>query len=265
MPHVTTDDGTELHYAFESPESGQPTLVFLNGMTQSTEHWKTQVAHFRDEAGVLTYDARGQGQSELGGRDLSMPIHVSDLETLLDHLDQEHVHLLGFSHGSRIALGFTARHPSRVAKLLLCSLTAEPDARARTIIRSWREVLEAGGLEAMTWAALSDILGPEYLESHESIIDGIVEASLRRNSVEGARALMKGLETYPPNRDVAADIEVPTLVVSGEHDPLVDAEGAQQLAELTGGRHRHVEGAGHTIPIEKPNVFRDAVAEFIGL
>jgi 3-oxoadipate enol-lactonase len=265
MPHVTADDGTALYYECDSPDAGEPTLVFLNGMTQSTEHWGTQVENVRDDAGVLVYDARGQGRSEVGDRDVSMSLHLSDLTTLLDHLDLGPVHLVGFSHGARVALGFAARHRSRAESLLLCSLTVESNARARTIVRSWKHVLDAGGLEAMTWAALPDILGNDYLETHEPILDGIVEASLRRNDEAGVRALIDGLEGYPDNEALARDVEVPTLVLSGDEDPLVDEPGARRLAELAGGEHQSIEGTGHTIPIERPERFHSIVADFVGL
>jgi 3-oxoadipate enol-lactonase len=260
---ATTDDGISLHYEYaDGPEEATP-VVFLNGMTQSTQHWNSQVGRFEDQRPVLTYDARGQGQSELGEGTPTLDRHVADLAAILQEADLPEVHLAGFSHGSRIALAFAAEHPDRVARLVCCSATAEPTGLARTIVTSWQKTLDAGGLEAMTWSALPAILGSDYLEEHEAILEGIVRASLRRNSEEGVRALLEGMADYPPLEELAGRIDAPTLVLSADEDLLVEAEGARRLAEIAGGRHREIKGCGHTIPIEKPAKFHRRVAEFL--
>ena len=236
MPTIATADDTQLHYEFDDSAGERPAVVFLNGMTQSTQHWSTQVDLFSEDFRVLTYDARGQGKSELGDLAPTMDRHTDDLARLLDHLDLERAHVVGFSHGARIALGFAADKPGRLSRLVLTSATAEPTAMARTIVRSWREILEAGGLEAMTWAALPAILGDAYLEQ---------------------------LEDYPDLDSLAGRIEAPTLVVSASEDLLVDGDGAEKLAELTGGRHSEITGVGHTIPIEAPQEFHARVSQFL--
>lgn len=269
MPIHKTDDGTELFYEWDDGEwddgegPGAPVVAFFNGMTQSTEHWKTQVGYLQKQFRVLRWDARGQGGSEVG-EPITMDEHIADFVGLLDALEVERAHLVGFSHGARLALGVAAGRPERVERLVLCSATAEPTALARTIVRGWREVLERGDLEAMSWAALPAILGKDYLESHERILEGIVRASVRRNREEGVRALLAAMEEYPSVAEMAGDVEAPTLVLSGAGDPLVEHEGAAKLAELCGGEHRPVDGVGHTIPIEAPERFAEIVREFLG-
>ncbi len=262
MPTWTTDDGLNLNYKFdEGPDDG-PTLVLFNGMTQSTEHWSSQAERLSPDFGVLRWDARGQGASDVP-ESISMEDHLRDLAGLLDHLDVDRAHMVGFSHGARLALAMAARRPERVDKLVLCSLTAEPTALARTIVTSWKKTLEHGGLEAMSWTALPAILGNRYLEQHESILSGIVRASIRRNSEAGVEALLDAMDEYPDVAELARDVECETLVLSADEDLLVTREGAESLAELTDGTHRHFSGMGHTIPIEAPERFADTVRSFL--
>ena len=263
MPTHQTDDGLPLHYEHAEAPDGRPTVVFLNGMTQSTKHWERQMRLFGDDFGVLTYDGRGQGETPVGEAEVTMDRQVDDLAGLLDALGLDEAHVCGFSHGARIALGFAADRPDRVDRLVLCSATAEETARARTIVRSWRETLRHGGLEAMSWAALPAILGNAYLEANESIIDGIVRAAIRRNSAEGAAALLDAMASYPDLTDLADDVVSPTLVLSATEDPLVEAAGARRLAERAGGEHVEIGGVGHTIPIEAPEQFHRRVADFL--
>ncbi|MFP4599673.1 MAG: alpha/beta fold hydrolase [Persicimonas sp.] len=264
MPHITTQDGTSLHYETRGFDQEGDTVVFLNGMTQSTAHWNSQAKAFA-EAGfrVLTYDARGQGESELGDAELTLELHAEDLANLLDELDADSAHLVGFSHGARVALGVASFFADKLDRLVLCSATAEPTALARTVVRSWHEVLVAGGLEAMSWCALPAILGDDFLEQNEHILDGILRAAVQRNSPEGVRALLEAMMEYPDLSELAKKVSAPTLVISADEDLLVTRQGAGKLAELAGGRHTEVKGCGHTIPIEKPAEFRATVTRFL--
>lgn len=264
MPIFTTRESLHLHYSTDGWDTPGPALLFLNGMTQTTRHWASHVREFRKTRPVLTYDARGQGKSDPPPAIPSLEDHVSDLDQLLDHLEVDSIDLVGFSHGARVALGYAITHPERVRKLVLCSATAEPTARARTIIRSWQEVLAAGGLTALSWASLTDILGTRFLEQNERLLKNIVQASVERNEPEGVRLLLQGLAGFPPLDDLAGKIIMPTLVISATDDPLVTPEGGRKLADLCGGEHRLVEDSGHTIPIERPNLFRDLVQDFLG-
>ncbi len=264
MPTTTRpEDGLDLHYAAYGMELDAPAIVFLNGMSQSTLHWKSIARALSDRWRVVTYDARGQGKTPVGDLELTLERHAHDLAALLDHLGLERAHLAGFSHGARVALGFANHHPERLDRLVLCSATARPTALARTIIASWRGTLEAGGLEAMSWAAMPMILGDRFLEQNEKLLSGIVRASVQRNQEEGLRRLLDAMIAYPELDELARGVEAPTLVISGDQDPLVTADGARELALLCDGRHVEITGVGHTIPIEDPERFKARVEEHL--
>ncbi|MBA2664408.1 MAG: alpha/beta fold hydrolase [Bradymonadaceae bacterium] len=263
MPHLTSPDGCKLYYETHGFDHDGEVIVLLNGMTQSTQHWSTHTRALRDQYRVLTYDARGQGQSEIGTSPLGLDQHAADLIALLDHLQVHRAHLVGFSHGARIAMGFANYASHRLLRLVLCSATARPSALARTIVRSWYEVLNRAGLEAMAWSSLPTILGEQYLSQNERLLSSIVKASVARNSREGVTALLEAMMRYPDLESLAQNVRAPTLVISATADPLVEPAGAANLAELCHGDHLLLDHVGHTIPIEAPDAFRDAVIGFI--
>jgi 3-oxoadipate enol-lactonase len=266
MPELIQASGHKLFYEVAGSEAqGAPTVVLLNGMTQTTANWKTQARALGEHARVISYDARGQGRSDVGDEALELELHARDLVALLDHLEVSRAHLVGFSHGSRVALAFANHAPERLDRLVLCAATAEPTALAQTIIRAWREILRLGGLEAMSWASLPNIMGERFLEENREILEGIVRASVQRNSREGVERLLEAMIAYPSLAELARGVQAQTLVLWGERDLLVDGAGAELLAELTGGRAQMVADVGHTIPIEAPEAFRSAVVEFLGL
>jgi len=263
MPYFVTQDGCRLYYETQGFDSEKPVVVFLNGTMQSTVNWKPQTKAFNNRFRVLMYDARGQGQSDLGSHGLSLERHAADLGALLDHLEIEKAHLVGLSHGAKVALSYAAHSRERVDSLVLCSVTATLSHRARLSVRSWLGILKGAGLEAMIWASLPVVFGEDFLRDKERILDGLVKATVRRNSKEGLTALLEALTSYPPLSRIVGSLSIPCLVISASEDPLVTEEGARELAEICRGRHEHVIGVGHCVPAEAPDVFNKTVLEFL--
>lgn len=265
MPYLNRP-GAKLYYETheEGAQADAAWVIFLNGMTQTTMNWKSQARLLEGQARVLMYDARGQGKSEVGEQELMLGLHADDLAALCDELNIEQAHVVGFSHGARVALAFANAHAHRIERLVLCSATATPDAMARTIVQAWSEILRLGGLEAMSWASLPNILGRRFLDQNESLIEGIIKASTKRNSPEGVRRLLDAMMSYPSLDELAQGVSSPTLILSADEDPLVTLEGARELARLAHGEHVLIEGVGHTIPIEAPERFHQEITRFFG-
>lgn len=244
-----------------------PALVLLNGMSQSTANWMSQTRALSERFEVVTYDARGQGRTPVGDVPTTLDVHAADLLTLLDHLELSQPALVGFSHGARVALAFAARHPDRLSSLVLSSAGAGPDALRDAMIRAWAEILRLGGVEAMAWCALPDILGRAFLERHAGQLDAMVRATLQRNSAEGLGRLLEGLQGYPDARDDASRVTCPTLVLGAADDRLVAPARARALAEALDNAERveldTLAECGHTAPIEQPEAWRERVVRFV--
>jgi len=72
----------------------------------------------------------------------------------------------------------------------------------------------------------------------------------------------KGLE--PPAATRLRELHVPTLVVVGKHDaPDIHAIGQLICEGITGSQLVEIPGAGHTLPMEKPEEFNRVVADFL--
>jgi len=262
VPYFTTPDECNIFYRTYGIDTSKPAIVFLNGTTQTTLYWGNLVPVFSKDYGLLFYDARGQGQSDLGGAPLSLSLHVSDLINLMDHLAVERVHLVGISHGARLALEFALNFPARVKRLVLCSSGAQTSDRCRAIVRSWLEILKLSGLKAMAWAAVPAVFGSRFLRNHQKIIDKIVGAVVIRNNREALIAQLDAVLNYPTPDRIPADFAKATLIISGSQDLLVEPEDARQLAQRCRGRHEMLDGSGHSIPAEAPEIFQQLVLEF---
>jgi pimeloyl-ACP methyl ester carboxylesterase len=262
MPYFKTNDGCRLFYETFGVEPLKPAVVFLNGTTQSTVHWRPQALYFKGEVQILLYDARAQGKSEIGQSPLTLDIHVDDLFNLLVHIGLKKTRLVGLSHGAHVALAMAAKNPAQVDRLVLCSMAAEPSARARTALQSWGKILRTDGLEAMARAALPTIFGEVYLAKNRRILDKMVTAVATRNRADALLAHLDAMTRYPSPSVYSADIRQPTLVISGDQDPLVSSNGAARLAALCRGTHRRLPQTGHTVPFEAPDLFNQTLAAF---
>ncbi len=121
--YVTASDGVRLAWA----ESGAgPPLVkaatWLTHLDRDLDspvwrHWIEFLSgHFR----FIRYDERGCGMSDWDTRDLSLERWVRDLEAVVEAADiREPFVLLGMSHGAAVSIAYAARHPDRVASLVL--------------------------------------------------------------------------------------------------------------------------------------------------
>lgn len=263
MPYFTTRDECRIYYKTQDFDTSRPVVVFLNGTMQNTLYWKTHAVAFKDRFRVLMYDARAQGKSDLGKQGLSLDIHASDLAALLDHVGVLKAHLVGLSHGARVALAYAALSPDGVDRMVLCSASAVTTCRARLAVRSWLRILESSGLKTLAWAVLPVVFGENFLKQKQRILDGMINAMVRRNRKQALMAHLKALMAYPPLSQMAKDVRIPCLVLSGSDDPLVPEQGAGKLAALLGGRHKHINGIGHSIPFEAPELFDKMVMEFL--
>ena len=248
-----------------------PPLVIIGGMTQTLSSWGGQIRAFAADREVIVYEARGQGQTELSLDDVSPPVHVDDFRNLLVSLEIEGpVDLCGFSFGGRLALAIAAAHPERIRRLVISGVSAGRGVVGRLIIRSWREALRTGDLEALAWVSLTDILGPTYLERSRDLIEPIIKATVKRNSYAGIRALFDAAvddgedSPYAP-LTLAPRITAPTLLIAGELDRVAPAAELGELAAAfpTEAEVAVIAGVGHTVAIEAPEAWRAHVLGFL--
>jgi pimeloyl-ACP methyl ester carboxylesterase len=150
-----------------------------------------------------------------------------------------------------------------VFRLVVCSISTQASFRARIVVRSWYEILKTHRLEAMVWASVPYVFGSAYLRKNEKFIDRIVKTLVRRNKADALRAHLEALQHYAPLSRTLKQTPFLVLVISGDDDPLVTRDGAEEIARVCGGRHVHFKEVGHSIPAEAPVEFVQLVSDFL--
>ena len=98
-----TSDNLNIYFEIQGNENAKETLVFLNGLSQSTISWILTTPYFKANYKIILIDFIFQGQSDKTGDWRSFDQHAYDVLTVLNFLKAEKVIVIGLSYGSLVA------------------------------------------------------------------------------------------------------------------------------------------------------------------
>ena len=263
MPFFKSADNCQIYYECHAFKNDGPVVVFLNGTIQTTRSWWMQARHFQNKFRILLYDARGQGQSDLGQANLSLNVHVNDLIQLLDYLCVNRTHLVGLSHGARVACRFGAIAPERTDRMVLCGLGRNLNPRTAALLNSWNHILNSSSLETLAWSMLPIVFGEPFLKQHKSILNEMVSVIVKRNRTDAVKAHLRAMIQYLPVTDSIFELYPPTLIVTGNQDLIVQIDQSRALAKKLGAHLIKLKGVGHSPNMEAPEAFNQVIDQFL--
>jgi len=236
-------------------------LLLLHGFTQTGRGWDEVVRHLDGERyRAVAPDIRGHGAAATR-RPIDFAACVRDAVGLMRAPSE----LVGYSQGGRLALHVALAHPELVTRLVLVSATAgieDPEERARrraadAALAAW---MEAGG---RLMSEVADRWGAQPLFVTQSPeVAAAARADRLSNEPAHLAAALRGIGTgvMAPLWERLGELEMPVLVLAGEHDEKYVALGERLAAGLPAGTLTIVQAAGHALPLEAPA----AVAAAIG-
>jgi 2-succinyl-6-hydroxy-2,4-cyclohexadiene-1-carboxylate synthase len=177
--------------------------------------------------------------------------------------------LIGYSMGGRLALHFAAAHPGRVRRLVLESsspgLEIESErAERRAADEELAARIESEGIE---WFVDHWESQPMF-EARRRLDPGVWlrRRNLRlRNDPKSLAAALRGLGTgaLPSLWDRLERLDLPTLLVVGERDAKFAATAERMARAMPRARIARIPGAGHTVHLEAPSAWLEAVIGFL--
>lgn len=247
--------------------TGHP--VLLHGFTGCADAWGDEIVDGLAGAGLppVLMDLPGHGR-HVGATDPSLFTLTATLASVQDAGDWP-TDLIGYSMGARLALHFAVAHSERIRRLVLESgspglaTEAERAARREADAALAGRIID-GGIEAFVndWEA-QPLFAPRRRLAPEALAR---QRSLRlRNDPHSLAAALTGLGTgsLPSLWEALAGIPTPTLLIVGALDvKYVDI--ARRMAErMPDARVVAVPDAGHTVHLERPSAWLDAVVRFL--
>lgn len=228
------------------------TLVFLNGLSQSTAAWGAIAPVFANTHRVVLLDLADQGQSGSCSSFNSYDAHAADVDAALAHLGCARVVLIGISYGSAVAQHLLVNHPERYCGAVLLSTFAHNTALFDAIGESWKAALLAGGYALLLDVMLPTVLGASYFEKPLLPI-ATLKASRVAAGLQPDRLLrlMQATETRGDYRPALRGVRVQVHVVQGAEDVLIPPAVAEQVAaHIAGASFVVLPGVGHTLNLE---------------
>ncbi|HUE95284.1 MAG TPA: alpha/beta fold hydrolase [Longimicrobiaceae bacterium] len=172
---------------------------------------------------------------------------------------------VGLSMGGYVAFRLWARHPERVAGMVLADTRAGPDSEAAAEKRL--QQAERARTEGISWVPeemLGAVLGESTRRDRPDVVE-IVRKLMLEATPEGVARALLAMRERPDSRPLLPTIDVPVLVLVGEEDQLTGIEESRTIAEgVPGAELKVIPRAGHLSNLENPEAFEGAVLEFLG-
>ncbi|MBO3748272.1 alpha/beta hydrolase [Streptosporangiaceae bacterium NEAU-GS5] len=192
---------------------------------------------------------------------------ADDAAGLLEALGLPAAHVVGASMGGMIAQEVAIRHPSRVLSLVsIMSRTGakgvgEPTQAALGALMS----PPPSGRDEAIQRALSvwSIIGsPGYPMNVDRITTLAQRAYDRDHNPAGANRQLVAIVASPDRTAALRELDVPTLVIHGEDDPLIQVSGGTATADaVPGAKLLLFPGMGHDLPRDLWPDFVAAITE----
>ncbi|MEU4486196.1 alpha/beta hydrolase [Streptomyces purpurascens] len=256
-----------LAYEDKGPDSSrQPLvpkvpLVLVHGHPFDRTMWAPQLETFSADRRVIAPDLRGYGASPVTPAVTDFSGFARDIEALLDELKVESFVLAGLSMGGQIAMDCYRLFPERVSGLVLADTfpSAETPQGVRTR-DAMADRLLAEGMGGYADEVLERMVAPYAPDGVKAHVHGMMTAT----APEGAAAALRARARRPGYDDLLTRVSVPALVVVGADDTFTPVSDALAMhAALPDAALHIIDGAAHMPNLERPDVFDQALGEFL--
>ena len=254
----------------ETGVGGRP-LLLLHGLTGAKEdfvdHWDALA-----ERGwhVVAPDLRGHGASSHPGNtdDYTIARFEADVLALVDALSWDRFVLLGHSLGGMISQLVAIHHAGRLNALILMDTIGGPVPGGGVTFFLFKVAGRIFGVKLMARVLRKPPPGsPEsvrrlYAERPGWADD--VQAKILASSPVMSRSLMSELHDTPDRLPDLRTLDLPVLIIAGEHDIPGFVEASQAMAEaIPGATLTVIDGAAHSPQFETPDAWWATLTTFL--
>ncbi|MDA8708767.1 alpha/beta fold hydrolase [Hellea sp.] len=260
--------------AHASVGSGPPLVKAANWLTHLERDWNAPIwsplyQELSKDFTFIRYDERGNGLSDWEVEEITQSSFVSDLKTVVDHLNLDKFPLLGISQGAAVSIDYIVNNPGKVSKLILFGGYAKGwriDATPDTI--ATREAMMT--LTKTGWGqdnpAYRHIFSSTFMPTASSEqLAWFDEFQKETTSPENAVRFLEAFSSIDV-RDLLPKVDVPTLVIHSRGDQRIDWTVGRDIATaIPNAEFLTLDSENHLLLEGEPAAkqFLSAVREFL--
>ncbi len=247
------------HYKLEGTPNS-PVLIFSNSLGANYHMWDELVPHLLPYFQVLRYDTRGHGHSAVTQGEYSIQLLAEDVIQLADDLGIEQFAYCGLSMGGLIGQYLGIHYANRLSHLILSNTGAKIGDHARWTERAER--IATVGTEGMVQEFLDRWFSDDFIQTETSKIQQLTKMVAQCPNA-GYISCCAAIREADFRKEVGK-IAVPTLVITGDEDPVTNVEQAEFLADQIPNSHLFVMmGTKHLCATERPAEYAQKLIDFI--
>lgn len=257
---------------FRKPDPQKQSILFLHGFGGRSSDWDETISLIGSEFQLLTIDLPGFGKSSKPKNDkfYQTDFLVQLIDDILGELKLTEVVLTGYSMGGRLALQFVYKHPTKVKALFLESASAgiKNKSERQTRIKSDAELISFINKNSLKgfftlWQNLPLFATQKNLPIKKQHF--LLANKINSNSKVGLTNSLKnfGQGEMESLWQRLSKIKIPMLLLSGEFDTKYTSIQSEMSDLIPNSSHKIIEGAGHNLHLEKPEVFVNLIREFL--
>ena len=255
---INGTDSSKTFYLLNQTDKKIP-IVFIHGVGLTHEIWQPQLDYFKDKT-TISYDILGHGKTPLNKSNISFDDFSEQLINLLNELNFDKIHLVGFSIGSLIARNFAIKYNDRLKSLTLLGSIFKRSEEQQKIVND-RFNLAKKNLK-LSRQALKRWFTDKYLEKNPDTYKKI-SSILEKNNMENFLKVYK-LFVFHKNDENFQKIKVNTLVMTGENDVGSTVDMSKKLSEvINNSQLKVVKDGKHLCGIECADDVNKAIKNFI--
>ena len=268
MAYAQADDGVRLYY--EEAGEGLP-VVFVHEFAGDHRSWEAQMRFFSRRHRCIAYAARGYPPSDVPSdvASYSQARAAADIVAVMDGAGIERAHVVGLSMGAFATLHLGLDHPERALSLVLAGIGYGAEKEREAEFRATAEAA-ARGFETQGSRRFAEIYGSSAARVQFEAKDprGWREMVdwLGEHDPQGAANTMRGVQARRPSlydlEERLKRLALPTLIVAGDEDDQTLQPGIFLKRTIPASGLMVLPKTGHTINLEEPAAFNQAVADF---
>jgi pimeloyl-ACP methyl ester carboxylesterase len=262
MPKIISNN-ISLYY--KKTGEGYPIILIsgCNGDHQSV--WPLSIVnaltkHFQ----VIQFDNRGVGQSDQPDIPYSIEMLADDTAGLMQALQIEEAHVVGYSMGGQIAAKLAEKYPRKVNKLVTCVSYANINAHVKLFGKILMELHESNLSESVIEKiGLPWIFSNQYLEKNVDSLQQAKEDATPKSWI-GFKRQFAAQCAFTSEAECFKKIKAHTLFIAGEEDLICPPADVKKFANLIPHSQMVVfPEAGHLLALEYPDKLAQVISNFL--